>query len=243
MPADLIVYALIAAGLVFWLRSVLGTRHGEERDRPNPLAPTDKSAQPGALPPGGELFAPVSMEQKISELAAAGKGGTRVIDNKTAETGLIEIARADSSFDIDFFLDAAQEAFAMIVEGFAAGDREMLRDLLEDSVYKAFDSAIIARESRQETQTTDIHAIRRAEVTGVRMEGRKALITVRFTAEETSVTRDSAGNIIHGHPDKISQMKDIWTFSRDIRSKDPAWRVCETRGDVEGDNEMLPNTH
>ena len=31
MTADLLVYALVAAGLVFWLRSILGTRHGDER--------------------------------------------------------------------------------------------------------------------------------------------------------------------------------------------------------------------
>ena len=33
MPADLIIYALITAGLIFWLRSILGTKHGEERER------------------------------------------------------------------------------------------------------------------------------------------------------------------------------------------------------------------
>lgn len=241
MPADLIVYALVAAGLVFWLRSVLGSRHGEERERPNPLMPAEKSSQPG-MPADMEIRSPVSMEQKISELAA-GKGGARTIENKTAEMGLIEIARADPGFDIDFFMEGAQEAFVMIVEGFAQGDRDTLRGLLDDAVYRAFDSAIHAREERREVQATDIHAIRKAEVTAARLDGRKAMITIRFAAEETSVIRDAAGNIIHGHPDKITQMKDIWTFGRDIRSKDPAWLVYETRGDVEGDNETLPNTH
>lgn len=242
MPADLIVYALIAAGLVFWLRSILGTRHGDERERPNPLTQVEKTAQPGLLQGAESLAAAPSMEQRISDLAAGGDG-IGAIGNKTAEIGLIEIARADSAFDIGFFIEAAQEAFVMIVEGFAAGDRELLRALLDDSVYGAFDSAIGAREARGETQTTDIHAIRKAEIVGARLEGRRAMITVCFTAEETGVTRDAASNVVHGHPDKISQMRDIWTFSRDLRSKDPAWLVCETRGDVEGDNETIPNTH
>lgn len=241
MPADLIVYALVAAGLVFWLRSILGTRHGNERDRSHPLMSPDRL---GRVPAEDDAAsrAPENMEEKISELAGK-KGGPKVIDNRTAEMGLIEIARADGAFDIDSFLDGAQEAFVMIVEGFAEGDRETLRALLADTVYQAFDSALRAREERGEMQTTDIHAIRKAEVLAARLEGRRAMITVRFIADETSVVRNAAGEIVHGHPDRISQMKDIWTFGRDIRSKDPSWLVYETRGDEDGDNETLPNTH
>ena len=43
MPADLIVYAVVAAGLIFWLRSILGTRHGEEHERPNPFLTPEKA--------------------------------------------------------------------------------------------------------------------------------------------------------------------------------------------------------
>ncbi|MCC6598824.1 MAG: Tim44 domain-containing protein [Alphaproteobacteria bacterium] len=242
MPADLIVYALVAAGLIFWLRSVLGTRHGEERDRPNPLmAAAEKKPIPGAAVIS-EAKTAMTMEQKIADLVENPREkGT--IDNKTAEMGLIEIARMDNSFDIDFFLQGAQDAFIMVVESFAEGDRETLEALLAEPVYQAFDGALRDRAARGETQITDIHALRKVEITAARIEDRRAMITVRFTADETSLTRDAQGNILHGHPDKITQMKDLWTFGRALRSKDPSWLVYETRGDVEDDNETLPNTH
>lgn len=241
MPADLIVYALVAAGLVFWLRSVLGTRHGEEHDRPNPfLAPEQTNQSP--LSDHYDPAEGLSPEERIADLAK--KSGEKIgVDNKTAEHGLLAIAGIDKNFDIHMFLEGAQDAFVMIVESYAEGDRETLRSLLSESVYKAFESGIAAREDKGETQMTEIHAIRKAQVMAARLEGKQALITVRFVADETSVTRDKDGEIIAGDPNKTTQMKDLWTFGRDVKSKDPTWLVYETRADHDDDNELIPNTH
>jgi len=70
-----------------------------------------------------------------------------------------------------------------------------------------------------------------------------ALITVRFWADERTVTKDENQNIISGHPDKTTVMRDVWTFSRDVKSRDPRWLVVETREDGIEDNETIPNTH
>ena len=242
MPADLFVYALVAAGLVFWLRSVLGTRHGEERER-NPFAGVDQSEESGAKDQAASAVSgPQNAEEQIIALAQKTKRNFGV-DNKTAENALIDLARADRDFDIEFFLEGAQDAFALIVESFAEGDRETLKNLLSDEVYNAFEGAITERENREETQITDIHAIRKAHITAARMDGKMAYITVKFVAEESSVTRDKDGEIIAGHPDKVSEMQDIWTFGRNIKSKDPSWLLCETRGDFEDDNDLIPDTH
>ncbi len=240
MTAELIVYALIAAGLVFWLRSILGTRHGEERQRPNPLMAPEKL--PAALE--GEILSEVKQvtaQEKISNLALH-PGPVMSIDNKSAENGLLDIAAADKSFDIKFFLEAAQDAFAMVVEAFAEGDREALKDLLEPSVYEPFEAAIVVRENKGETQRTEIHSVQQARVIEAALNGRIAKITVRFKAEETSVTTNKNGDIIEGHPEKITRMVDIWSFSRDVKSKDPRWLVSETRGDFEDDNNLIPDS-
>ena len=90
---------------------------------------------------------------------------------------------------------------------------------------------------------TEIHAVKKAEVIAARLEGKKAFVTVRFTADETTVTKNSNGEIIEGNPDKVVQMRDVWTFGRDVNSKDPRWLVYETRDDLEDDNESIPNKH
>lgn len=241
MPTDLIVYALVAAGLVFWLRTILGTRHGDERQRDNPFTASSLDRAPDAANPLVGEAAAMTSEERVQKLA--GEAASKIsIENKGAESGLIDIARADREFDIDFFMDGAQEAFALIVESFAAGDRDTLKSLLGASVYNAFESAITEREKRGEKQDTQIRAIRKAEAIEARVSGRTAYITVRFTAEEVSVTRDAAGEIVDGHPERVSAMRDVWIFSRDLKSRDPRWLVVETRGDFEDDNKIIPNT-
>lgn len=242
MSADLIVYALVAAGLIFWLRSILGTRHGDEKNRPNPyMAPPEN---PADIPLEGIAIQdnmPSSPEELIAELAQNPVRGLS-IENKTAENGLLDIAQADKNFDVTVFLERAQEAFAMVVECFGEGDRDSLQGLLSKSVYEAFDGAISEREKNGEVMETEIHAIKKAEIIEASVEKKTAYITLRIVADETSVTKDSDGEIIAGHPDNVTEMRDIWVFSRALRSRDPRWLVHETRGDFDGDNETIPNS-
>jgi predicted lipid-binding transport protein (Tim44 family) len=241
VPADIIIYAIVAVGLVFWLRSILGTRHGQERERPNPYTVSDSPAakpqapllagedkpQPGAAPKPALGFAP---------------GSIYTIENKTAENALLDIAEADKSFDLALFMAGASEAFPLIVEAFAAGDRATLESLLGKDLYAIFEKSIAARESAGETLQTKIHAIRKAEVTGAALEGAQARITVRFTADESSLHKDSEGRILSGDAHEPAQMIDIWTFTRDIRSDDPKWLLVETHSDDPDDNDIIPNS-
>ena len=238
VTGELLLYALVAGGLVFWLRSILGTRHGEERDHSDALmgmggdVAEDNTATEAPM---------ISNEEQIKTVAGS-KDGVTGIANTAAETGLFKIAEADKDFDIKFFFEAIQDVFVMVVEGFGKGDRELLQDLLADDVYKAFEGAIDAREKTGETLSNEIHSINKAEIIEAELNGKKANVTVRFIADEVSVTRDKGGEITAGHPDHTTKMRDIWTFSRDIKSRDPRWFVVETRGDFEGDNETIPNT-
>lgn len=242
MPADIFVYAIVAAGLLFWLKSLLGTHHGDEKERHNPFAAAaDMGARekdPAGLASPREELSP---EDKIRQLAA-NPVNNMALDNKTAENGLLEISHADKNFDVTAFLGGAQDAFTMIVEAFARGEKDILKNLLSEDVYNAFEAAIQAREDRKETLQKEIHAIRKAAILEARLEGKTAFITVRFVADERSVTKSSEGEIIDGNPDKTTEMVDVWSFLRSVKSKDPKWLVYETRSDHADDNESIPNT-
>lgn len=239
MPADLIIYAIVTAGLIFWLRSILGTRTGEERDRPLPYLKPDPEADRNNVLPFGDKGS--NAEAQITELAQNPKNGMS-IDNKSAELGLIELAQNDRDFDIHKFMLAAQDAFVFIVESFADGDRATLQDLLAPDVYAAFEAAITQREKDGHRMKTEIVSIKQSIVTEARLQGKRAYVTIRFIAEETSVTYDKDDQIVHGHPEKVSQMRDLWVFSRDLKSRDPRWMLMATREDGDGDNEIIPNT-
>jgi predicted lipid-binding transport protein (Tim44 family) len=224
VQADLIIYALVAAGLVFWLKNILGTRHGDERERPNPFtqAPAEKPAiQPAAAIPSDALMIDDGLVKPDLPRNVS-------FANDAAEQQVFEIARAERDFDLLNFAQAVQDAFVIIVEAFAQGDRATLKNLLSDKVYAAFDGALNEREASGEKVETEIHSVRKMEFVGARIDGSMAHITLRFIADETCVVRNEAGDILSGDPDRITEMNDIWTFSHELKSRDPRWLLSET---------------
>lgn len=240
MDPTLILYAVIAGGLVFWLRSVLGTRHGDERERPNPFA-TQTSEQrnesiEAAFTDDGATIPLVGIRPSLPRNVS--------LASDDVERGLEEISRADRDFDPVKFAQNAQDAFVIIVEAFAQADRDTLKNLLESSVYDGFDKAIRDREANGDQYSTEIHAVRKAEMISAKIEGRAAYITVRFIADETCIIKNKEGTVIAGDPDRITEMNDIWTFSKSLKSREPIWLLHETRdGDINEDHKTpVPGT-
>ncbi|TIX99611.1 MAG: Tim44/TimA family putative adaptor protein, partial [Mesorhizobium sp.] len=60
------------------------------------------------------------------------------------------------------------------------------------------------------------------------MKGSEAHITLRIVSELISATRDKAGAVIDGDPETVAEVKDVWTFARDTRSRDPNWKLVAT---------------
>jgi len=241
VTAELMVYALIAAALIFWLRSILGTR--SEDDPFVPVAKMELNEEGKIITigfPGSDDGADHFLA--IGKLFEEEKGNM-AIESEEARDSVVEIARIDGTFNVETFLQATQDVFVYVVESFADGDRETLADLLSPQVYEAFDGAIAARETAEETLQAEIQSIQKSSIVEARLEENRAFVTVRFLAEEITHTKDKGDNIIQGHPDKVIQMRDVWTFFRDLKSGDPRWIVVETREDEIEDNEIIPNTH
>ena len=60
------------------------------------------------------------------------------------------------------------------------------------------------------------------------MKKNTAYVTVKFVSELISVTRDAEGDVVEGDPKKVREVTDIWTFARDISSKNPNWKLVAT---------------
>lgn len=260
MPADLLIYALVAAGLVFWLRNILGTRNGSERERPNPFTPEAQEAREAQKARDKAARAAERADNAPAGAgapsgAAMGIGGVGLepgaapaLDRNmsvapAAESGLMDIARADRTFDTLNFLRGAQDAFVMIVEAFAQGDRDTLRPLLAEPVFKAFAQVITERETTGQKASVEIHAVRKSEIVAARMERRDAFVTVRFVADETNVLRDSTDMILHGNPERVTETIDVWTFVRDTKSRTPGWLLIETNDEdaAQQSNKTVPD--
>jgi predicted lipid-binding transport protein (Tim44 family) len=214
-PIDLILFGMIAAFLVLRLRSILGRRTGFERQAP-PYQP----------PAGQSPAAPVIDGQAEPAAPAA----ARSVPDPTSAVGqtLGRMRSLDHGFDPGAFLDGAEKAFRIIVTAFAAGNRATLQGLLSEDTYRAFEQAIAAREAAGETQVSTIHAIHSAGIESAELRGPVASITVRFVSDQTSLTQNKDGNPIVG-TDAVTEITDLWTFERNLPTRDPVWRLVSAR--------------
>ena len=214
-PIDLILFGMIAAFLVLRLRSILGRRTGYERPPAQPYQPPAGAAAPGPVIEG-QAEAPAVVNRPLPD--PAGPIGQSLARMRTIDAG----------FDAAAFLDGAEKAFRIIVAAFAAGDRGSLRPLLADDTFRAFEQAIAGREAAGQSQVSTIHTIHSATIESAELRGTVASITVRFVSDQTSLTQDKDGNPAAG-ADAVTEITDVWTFERDLSTRDPAWRLVSAR--------------
>jgi predicted lipid-binding transport protein (Tim44 family) len=232
VDATTIVFALIAIFVIWKLYTVLGTRTGSEpppvdsnarRDSTNP-GPYDRPNynQVIRLPGAPHTAAPQTAApdpQRWKDFITPGAA---------AAPGLEAIVAADPSFTPESFLSGAKSAYEAIVVAFAAGDRNTLANLLATDVLDNFSRAISDRQSRQETMQTSIVSVDSAKIEEARLIGGAAQVAVRFASKLISSTRDKAGAVIEGSADTVAEHLDLWTFAREVASRNPNWRLIAT---------------
>jgi len=211
----IVVLAMIFALLALRLYAVLGRRTGQE---PRQLPATIDDAKVVQRAPAKPATDSRTPTQPGVESAVA----------IPAQAGLRALIAADRNFDVTQFVSGARSAYGMILEAFWKGDRETLRQFCDADVLAAFESAIDEREAAGHSLSNRLVRIDSALIDDVRVENSTALVSVRFSADIAAITRDKGGTIIGGSMDDAVTTQDIWTFSRDLRSRDPNWQLVET---------------
>ncbi|ABI63232.1 Transporter [Granulibacter bethesdensis] len=217
IPVDLVLLGMIAVFLVLRLRSVLGRRVGFER----PEVPANQG-QTGNRIPG----LPVRLRRPDAAVAEA---RTYVLPDASSPTGqvLARMKEVDRSFDAVRFLNNAEQAFRVIVTAYAQGEREALRPLLTEATFTIFCQAIDAREQDGARQQTEIQSIRDIRIENARLEQTQAALTIRFVSDQHNVMLNRTGEPVEG-VEGLTEIVDVWTFERDLASRDPTWRLSGT---------------
>jgi len=182
---DVIIYAALATVVVVVFYSILGKQTGfggvpEEKSDPVDFGMEDPNRKP----------APEA-------------------DPEVERLGLSGITRLDPSFSIAHFMSGATAAYSMILEAFANGDRDLLKDLLTESTFEIYDAAITEREKAGQTQITDLGRLRKASIKAAKTEGAIAHISVLYEADLTSALRDADGTLVMGDPDVLSSVSEV----------------------------------
>jgi predicted lipid-binding transport protein (Tim44 family) len=233
---DLPTIIVIALAIVILarLRSVLGTRTGNERP---PIGRYRSSDEPAEKAEGEENV--VRLPNRRAQEAPAFDDDQRSrkldaeIERLVGETGdvadgLRAIADADANFMPKSFLDGAKSAYEMIVTAFATGDRRTLKTLLEKDVYESFEQAIGEREAAGHKTDFTFVGLPGVKITDAELDKRNAQVTIQFDAEVVSATYDKDGQLTEGNAEQVITISDEWTFARSTRSRDPNWKLVAT---------------
>jgi predicted lipid-binding transport protein (Tim44 family) len=225
-----VIFALVALFVAYKLRSVLGTRNDQGRPPSGGLLAPLRRAPGPASPAVAPTNAPAEAPAPQPALAAVADRWKSVAE-PDAWSGLDAIAAADNSFAAQAFLSGARAAYDMVIHAFAVGDSATLKSLMAPEAFANFDAAIRARATAGHTMTTTVVSIDGATIAGAQRDGPNAQISVRFASKLASVTRDMGGAVVDGSPTEVVDHIDLWTFVRDIRSRDPNWRLTATQSE------------
>ena len=210
----IVILALVALFIGLRLYSVLGERTGHEQQPI--LKPADQDARvhpPVVQPPVTQPSADNSSDLAYVPLAGP---------------GVRAILAADPSFDVARFLEGAKSAYRMVLEAYWKGDAAGLRPYVDDHVFETFDSAIKQREKDGLILDNRLVQVEQALITAASGDNDLAVVTVRFEADIAAVTRNKEGEVVAGSMSDAVQTRDLWTFRRQISSRDPNWLLIET---------------
>ena len=234
---DIVLFAMIAAFLILRLRNVLGRHKDHGRPQNDPFSPDSHASDPKVQDPKAQdPNAP--NDDNVVQLPDHSNGEQQGDDSQPVEepaqtspidAGFAQIKAMDGSFDAPEFIAGARGAFEMIVEAFAKGDRDSLQALVNAEVYSNFVTAIAAREANNETLENTLIRLVSNEPIEAYVENTTGLITVKIISEQVNVTRSADGEVVDGNANQISEITDIWTFARDLSSRNPNWELVATR--------------
>ena len=198
---QIVIFAVIAAIVLFQLYNVLGKKVGRQPEE-------DARAQPAAAP---------------AQTAEAQAGRPNVLDAVTL-SAIAGLKARDPNFDPARFLEGARQAHETIVRAYAAGDRETLKPLLTPRVMDSFEAGIAAREARGETEEAEFLHPARADLELATAEENRAIAKVRFLAELRNRVKPAEA----GAEEQVEERRvaEVWTFERILGASDPNWRLA-----------------
>lgn len=222
MVVEIVILAMIAAFLGLRLYAVLGRRPEQNEE---PVRGRVEQPDPAA--------APRPIRPRVAEAPAQPPRPVAVPNeaagfDPAAEAGVRAIIAADRRFDVSLFLAGAKSAYGMVLDAFWRGDKDALGQLCDADVYEGFAAAIDARNAAGERLESRLIRIEDARIVAARYDAPVALVSVRFVSDIASVTRDANGTLIAGSLNDAIESRDLWTFRRDLTSRDPDWVLDET---------------
>ena len=198
---DIIIFAIIAIFLVYRLKNILGQN-------------SESNEQNNQIDIGKKEFSNVV---KLGHL-----------DSDKTKVGKSSISKIDPTFNEEEFLNGSQNFFYMVINSFVKGNLKDIVNYIDNKLIKSFQMVIDERLKEGESLKIEILKTKSIKIQDVKELKNFLRLSVLFETEQIKVLKDKKGKVIDGNPKKSILVKDLWTFEKEIKSKDMNWKLVET---------------
>ena len=205
---------MIAVFIINRLRNSLGKKTGNESD----------IAQKFSQKPSKFTESNPDKETEKAKKYPTDSKNIILHENNSINEKLNRVVRLDPNFTVENFVDGAKKAFEYILVKYSEDDDKSLKPLLANEVFNNFSDQIEQRQSKKQKLGITILKIEDPEIIDVNIEKNKlCFIKLEFKSQQVQITKDSKNLIIDGNDNLILNIKELWTFSKELKNKNPNW--------------------
>ena len=144
--------------------------------------------------------------------------------NSSINEKLNNIVKVDPSFTVENFIDGAKKAFEYILVKYSENDLKSLKNLLAPQILTNFTDQIKLRQKQKQILGITILKIDDPEIIDVSIvKNKQCFIKLEFKSQQVQTTKDSNNKVIDGNDNLILNISELWTFSKEIKNKNPNW--------------------
>ena len=211
---DILILAMIAIFIINSLKNVLGKKTGNEHDIVEKYSRGKAKFEES---PPDQISKPHQDQKTVKDVFFH--------NDPKINADLRKIYNQDENFASKDFLDGSKKAFEFIIKNYSEETLEPLKNLLSSAIYKDFKSQIDARVKKSQNLDITIIGIKSAEIVNASLKSKIALICVKFSSEQVQVVKNLEGKIVEGDNNQILSIDEKWSFSKNLKSKDPNWTL------------------
>ena len=137
-----------------------------------------------------------------------------------------KIKSFDSSFSKQNFINRASSAIKHIYEAYGDGDTEILSDLLNIETLRKFAYCISRIEEADIKYSVSVVKVTNASVDATEVKNFLANIQISSKLQLIYYLQKD-GKIIYGHKNKVEDIQLTVSYSKNLRSPDPTWKICK----------------
>ena len=143
-----------------------------------------------------------------------------IFSEQVMEYSQKQVLDLDKDFSFHNFIQGAKEAFKIIVEAFNNKKVEEIKHLVSTEVYDNFKSSIDIKNNDYET--FNISSVK-ASILNIEVVKNYVSIKVKFLSNQKVTLNKKIKN--------IENIKDIWTFEKDMTTNNLLWKLVEVGTD------------